>query len=125
MEMKEGLLGRRVSPEGRWLLAAGAIEVTGLAILGCAAYCIWLWPKPQPPVWQTFDVAITCWLYCSTYHPLWGALTLLLGGLTLVAGTMVWRRHPWANRLAAAVGVVTLPAGLLTILAVLFVRARS
>lgn len=120
------MLRRLLSPEGRRLLATGAVEAAGVVVLGCAAYCIWWWPKPEVPVWQSFDVAITCWLYCSTYHPLWAGLTLLLAALTLVTGVMIWRGHPWAGRLALIVGVATLPAGLLTILAAFLARpARS
>lgn len=111
------MIQRLLSPEGRKLLAVGAVEAAGVAILGCVAYCIWWWPRPEVPVWQTLDVAITCWLYCSTYHPLWAGVTLLLGALSLAAGAMMWREHRWASRLALILGLATLPAGLLTILA--------
>lgn len=89
--------------------------VAGLAVTGCAAYCIWLWRKPVVPTLAQPDIALTCWLYCGTYHPFWGAVALLSGGLLVVSGVLMARGHPTGPRLAMLAGVITLPVGLLAI----------
>jgi len=91
----------------RWLAAAPT-----LAMLGWTTYCRFFWPKLSPPTWNAPSYTLVCWLYCSSYVPLWSntayAVAALGGVATLLA---LWRsERAWAA--LVTFGVLAFPLGL-------------
>ncbi|GGL52874.1 hypothetical protein [Halocalculus aciditolerans] len=97
---------RRISPMA-WLVGLP----TG-AMFAWTTYCRFFWPKLHPPTWNAPSYTFVCWLYCSSYHPIWSDLAYAvatLGALSILLDT----RYRWATKYAITVfGVLSLPLGL-------------
>jgi hypothetical protein len=92
----------------RWLVGLPAA-----AMLGWTTYCRLFWPKLSPPTWNAPSYTLVCWLYCSSYDPLWSNLAYLVAGLGVVATGLAWRDDDDTTRYAlVAFGVLALPLGL-------------
>ncbi|HLC29558.1 MAG TPA: hypothetical protein VJM51_02105 [Dehalococcoidia bacterium] len=105
-----------------WVIPGLAL-LGGLPVLGCGMYCIG-WYTPDETSFLTPDLAITCWLYCSTLWPAFGALTLASGLAPVAAAFLFWRgNRSSAYLLALAGGMLTLPAGVLPMAAALMARS--
>lgn len=83
-----------------------------LAMVAWTTYCRFFWPKLQPPTWNAPSYTVVCWLYCSSYDPLWSNAAYLVAtlgiGATLLAASRT-RLSPYALGLF---GVLSLPLGL-------------
>lgn len=81
------------------------------AMFAWTTYCRFFWPKLHPPTWNAPSYTFVCWLYCSSYDPLWSNLAYAvatLGALSIVLGA----RYEWATKYGtAAFGVLSLPLG--------------
>lgn len=91
-----------------WLVGLPAVSMLALS-----TYCRWFWPKLQPPTWNAPSYTVVCWLYCSSYDPVWSTLALGIAGLGLVVALIGGiRRSGWATVGMAVFGVLSLPLGL-------------
>jgi len=81
------------------------------AMLGLTTYCRFFWPKLFPASWNAPSYTLVCWLYCSSYVPLWSNLAYAVAGFGVVAtGLALWHtdRAPYA---LVAFGVLAFPLG--------------
>jgi hypothetical protein len=90
-----------------WLVAAPTV-----AIVAWTTYCRVFWPKPDPATWNAPAYTVVCWVYCSTYEPLWNDLAYLVAGLGLVTAVLAHRRSRLTVVSEAAFGLLALPLGL-------------
>jgi hypothetical protein len=96
----------RLGPTG-WLAAAPTA-----AMLGWTTYCRFLWPKLHPPTWNAPSYTLVCWLYCSSYDPVWSNLAYAVAALGAVVSVLAYRRSGPAAFGLAAFGVLAFPLGL-------------
>jgi|GEM_PF-647086 len=99
-------VGRRLS-ETVWL--AG---LPTAAMLALTTYCRFFWPKLFPASWNAPSYTLVCWLYCSSYVPLWSNLAYAVAGFGVVATALaLWRseRAPYA---LVAFGILAFPLGI-------------
>lgn len=89
-----------------WLAAA---PVT--AMLAFTTYCRFFWPRPNPATWNAPSYTFVCWLYCSTYDPLWSNLAYAVALFGVAATALAFRESPRAKHALAAFGVLALPLG--------------
>lgn len=83
------------------------------AMLSWSSYCRWFWPKLHPATWNAPSYTVVCWLYCSTYDPVWSNLALGIAGFGLVvAGAAAIRRSGLSTAGLVAFGVLAFPLGL-------------
>lgn len=99
---------RRFGPGRPTLWLAG---LPAVAMLGWTTYCRFLWPKLYPPTWNAPSYTLACWLYCSSYDPVWSNLAYAIAGLGLVAATLSWRGGRSGAYGLAAFGVLSFPLG--------------
>lgn len=83
-----------------------------LAMFGWTAYCRFGWPKLEPASWNAPSYTFVCWLYCSTYEPIWSNLAFGVATLGLVAAFLSQRRVSHARFWLAAFGLLSMPLGL-------------
>ncbi|WP_436909814.1 hypothetical protein [Halosimplex marinum] len=95
----------RLSP-ATWLLGLPTV-----AMLALTTYCRFFWPKPDPATWNAPSYTFVCWLYCSTYDPLWSNLAYAVAGLGVVATIAAFRDAHRAVTAEALFGVLALPLG--------------
>lgn len=119
-------------------------SLNGAIVLGCAAYCMFLWHKPLQPTLRIVDAALVCWLYCGTLEIFWGVVAIGSGAMILfLAAAMIWidlkrssggkvdlsvpsgsfpgvRAERFLKVSLFLLGLLTFPAGLLTIGALIF-----
>ncbi|GAB7013508.1 hypothetical protein [Halolamina salina] len=82
------------------------------AMLGLTTYCRFFWPKLSPPTWNAPSYTLVCWLYCSSYEPLWSNAAYAVAGLGVVATAVAVRRWRADTLALAAFGVLAFPLGL-------------
>lgn len=92
---------------GLWL-----VWLPVLAMYGWTAYCRFGWPKLEPATWNAPSYTFICWLYCSTYNPIWSNLAFGVATLGLLAAAMIKRKTPGVQIILVAFGVFALPLGL-------------
>lgn len=91
------------------------VWLVGLPIVSMFAwttYCRFFWPKLYPPTWNAPSYTFACWLYCSSYDPLWNNVTYgvaLLGAITALGA---YRSNRLGDYGLAAFGILALPLGL-------------
>lgn len=90
-----------------WLVALPAT-----AMLGLTTYCRFFWPKLYPATWNAPSYTFVCWLYCSSYDPLWSNLAYGVALLGVVATVFAARKSTWSTFGLVAFGVLALPLGL-------------
>lgn len=90
-----------------WLLVLPA-----LAMVGLTTYCRFFWPKPTPATWNAPSYTFVCWLYCSSYDPIWSSLAYGVAIVGLVAAALLTRRDSLGVAVEALFGVLALPLGL-------------
>lgn len=90
-----------------WLLGLPA-----LAMVGLTTYCRFFWPKPNPATWNAPAYTFVCWLYCSTYDPVWSYLAYVFAAVGVVAVALLARRSSRAVAAEATFGLLALPLGL-------------
>lgn len=82
------------------------------AMFAWTTYCRFFWPKLHPPTWNAPSYTFVCWLYCSSYDPIWSNLAYavaILGALSIVLDI----RYRWVTTYGiVAFGVLALPLGL-------------
>ncbi|MDF9747272.1 hypothetical protein [Natrinema salsiterrestre] len=85
-----------------------------LAMIGWTTYCRFFWPKLQPPTWNAPSYTLVCWLYCSSYDPLWSNAAYAVAALGVVATLLAirQRRTRVTTSLLAGFGVLAFPLGL-------------
>jgi len=94
--------------ERLWLLLAAG----GLATISCATYCL-LFFRPASLTFLTPDVAILCWLFCSTLYPPFGLLAIAAAIGHLIGALLIWRGRSKIGAMATiTTGVAIAPAGL-------------
>ncbi|MHB9285926.1 hypothetical protein ACKVMT_02665 [Halobacteriales archaeon Cl-PHB] len=91
---------------GTWL-----VGLPTLAMLGWTTYCRFFWPKPSPATWNAPSYTLVCWLYCSTYDPLWSNLAYGVVAVGAVATLLVFRDSPRRVTVEAVFGVLAFPLG--------------
>jgi hypothetical protein len=96
----------RIGPRG-WLLTLPTISMFALT-----TYCRVFWPKPTPATWNAPSYTFVCWLYCSSYDPLWSNLAYAVASVGLVATALLARRDSLGVAVEALFGVLALPLGL-------------
>ncbi len=82
------------------------------AMLGWTTYCRFLWPKLSPPTWNAPSYTLVCWLYCSSYEPIWSNAAYAVAGVGVVATVVALRRWRADTLALAAFGVLAFPLGL-------------
>lgn len=100
--------GRRTTrSEATWLVALPA-----MAMLAWSSYCRWFWPKLHPATWNAPSYTVVCWLYCSSYDPVWSTLALGIATAGVLLAVLAVHRRGWASTLALGVfGVLAFPLG--------------
>lgn len=101
-------LYRRYGPERSTLLLAG---LPATAMFVWTTYCRFFWPKLYPPTWNAPSYTLACWLYCSSYDPLWSNLAYAIAGLGLGAYVLAERDSRPGTYGLAAFGVLSFPLG--------------
>jgi hypothetical protein len=83
-----------------------------LAMLAWTTYCRFLWPKLEPATWNAPSYTLVCWLYCSSYDPLWSNAAYLVAALGVGATAVAALRSKVAPYVLGLFGVLALPLGL-------------
>ena len=98
----------------RWRLGPGTwlLGLPTLTMLGLTTYCRFFWPKLAPATWNAPSYTFVCWLYCSTYDPLWSNLAYAVASVGVLAALVTFRDARRAVAAEAAFGVLALPLGL-------------
>lgn len=96
----------RTSPT-TWLVA-----LPTLAMFGWTTYCRFFWPKLYPPTWNAPSYTLVCWLYCSSYDPLWSNLAYGVVIIGIVATVLSARGSSATIYGLTVFGVLSLPLGL-------------
>jgi len=97
------------------LRASATLWLVGLptaSMLAWTTYCRFFWPKLHPPTWNAPSYTLVCWLYCSSYDPLWSNLAYAIAVIGVVATVFLARDSEWATAGLTAFGVLSLPLGL-------------
>lgn len=82
------------------------------AMVGWTTYCRFFWPKLHPPTWNAPSYTLVCWLYCSSYDPVWSNLAYAVATVGVVAAALASRDGGRARYAIGAFGVLALPLGL-------------
>jgi hypothetical protein len=82
------------------------------AMLALTTYCRFFWPKLDPATWNAPSYTLICWLYCSSYDPLWSNLAYGVATVGVVAVALASRRGQRARYAIGAFGLLALPLGL-------------
>lgn len=88
------------------------VGLPALAMIGWTTYCRFFWPKLEPATWNAPSYTLVCWLYCSSYDPLWSNAAYAVALLGLGATALVVRRHGLAPIALVGFGALSLPLGL-------------
>ena len=88
------------------------VTLPATAMLAWTTYCRFFWPKPHPPTWNAPSYTFVCWLYCSSYDPVWSNLAYAVAALGVVTAVLARRDGPIAAYALAAFGTLSLPLGL-------------
>ena len=91
----------------RWL-----IGYPTLAMLGWTTYCRFFWPKLEPATWNAPSYTLACWLYCSSYEPLWSNITYGIAGIGILGIFAAYFYTRQAKYLIGAFGVLAFPLGI-------------
>lgn len=83
-----------------------------LAMVGFTTYCRLFWPKLHPPTWNAPSYTLVCWLYCSTYDPLWSNLAYAIAGVGILATLLALQRRRATGYALLGFGLLALPLGL-------------
>jgi hypothetical protein len=83
-----------------------------VAMYAWTTYCRIGWPKPEPATWNAPSYTFVCWLYCSSYEPIWSNLAFGVATVGLVAAALYQRRSPSARWWLLAFGILALPLGI-------------
>lgn len=75
-------------------------------------YCRFFWPKLHPATWNAPSYTLVCWLYCSTYDPLWSNLAYSVVLLGAGAAILAYRSSSYAKHALFAFGILAVPLGL-------------
>lgn len=99
--------------------------VAAAVIAGCVAFCYFVGVRPAVPTLAGPDFALTCWLFCGTLKSGFAVVALISGLLT--AGVAIalkggleegrFANRPYRQWVTTLLGLVTLPIGLLLIVA--------
>ncbi|QLD89598.1 hypothetical protein HWV07_11375 [Natronomonas salina] len=100
---------RRVTKLGPTAWLAGLPVVS---MLTWTTYCRFFWPKLTPPSWNAPSYTFVCWLYCSTYDPLWSNLAYAIAIFGVVATILAYKNDRYGDFGLATFGVLALPLGL-------------
>jgi hypothetical protein len=82
-----------------------------LAMFGLTTYCRFFWPKLSPATWNAPSYTFVCWLYCSSYDPVWSNLAYAVatfGAIVVLLGARYGRGREYG---LAVFGVLSLPLG--------------
>lgn len=82
------------------------------AMFAWTTYCRFFWPKLYPPTWNAPSYTFFCWLYCSSYDPIWSNLAYIVaafGAFVVLFDTRYVRGTGYG---IAVFGVLALPLGL-------------
>jgi hypothetical protein len=88
------------------------VSLPTVAMVAWTTYCRFFWPKLHPPTWNAPAYTFVCWLYCSTYDPLWGTLAFAIAAVGAAAVLVSAWSGLDARYGIAAFGVLALPLGL-------------
>jgi hypothetical protein len=91
--------------------------VAAAVIVGCVAACYFVWQRPTVPTLAEPDFALTCWLFCGTLKPGFALIALMSGLLTAGAAIALKHGGTIGRWVTASLGLVTLPIGLLLVVA--------
>jgi hypothetical protein len=94
---------------------ASSFWLAGLPALSMfmwTTYCRFFWPKLDPPTWNAPSYTVVCWLYCSTYNPVWSNFAYLIVVLGTVSAVAAYRYNRLGDYGIATFGVLTFPLGL-------------
>jgi hypothetical protein len=110
-----------LAPYAHWLCWIG-----GVLLLGCISYCTTAWVPMGPPSFIMPDIGLICGVYCGTRIPIIGFFTILTGVIMLLSGVLLkLGKNKWGTRLAFITGVLTIPVGILPLIAVYLSRRES
>ncbi|WP_049981224.1 hypothetical protein [Halolamina rubra] len=98
----------------RWGVGATGwlVGLPAAAMLAWTTYCRFLWPKLQPPTWNAPSYTLVCWLYCSSYEPVWSNAAYAVAALGVGATGVAARRLRGDVAALAAFGILAFPLGL-------------
>ena len=82
------------------------------SMLAWTTYCRFLWPKLHPSSWNAPSYTFVCWLYCSSYEPVWSNAAYAVAGIGVVATAVAARRLRADTLALGAFGILALPLGL-------------
>ncbi len=91
--------------------------VAAAVIVGCVTACYFVWQRPAVPTLAEPDFALTCWLFCGTLKLGFALIALMSGLLTAGAAIALKRGGTIGRWITASLGLVTLPIGLLLVVA--------
>jgi len=91
----------------RWLIGYPI-----LAMLGWTTYCRFFWPKLEPATWNAPSYTLVCWLYCSSYEPMWSNITYGIAGIGIIGIFAAYFYTRQAKYLIGAFGVLAFPLGI-------------
>lgn len=91
--------------------------VAAAVIVGCVAACYFVWQRPAVPTLAEPDFALTCWLFCGTLKSGFAVLALISGLVMAGVAIALKRRLKFGRWITTSLGLVTLPIGLLLIVA--------
>ena len=94
---------------------------SGLLIGACLVYCA-VWWIPHPMTIADPDCSVTCWAYCATQSPFWGALTAVLAAGLFLGGILILLRKEQGLIASLVLGILTLPTGILAVVPFAFNR---
>jgi hypothetical protein len=105
------LAGYRRDVAGHLSSTAWLAGLPTVAMLGLTTYCRFFWPKLFPASWNAPSYTLVCWLYCSSYDPLWSNLAYAVAGFGIVATALAAWRSEYASHALVAFGVLAFPLG--------------
>lgn len=91
--------------------------VAAAVIVSCALLCYFVWQRPGVPTLAEPDFALTCWLFCGTLKSGFAVIAIGSGLLTAAVAIALKRGLDVGRWVTALLGLVTLPIGLLLIVA--------
>ena len=99
--------------------------VAAAVIVGCLTVCYFVWQRPAVPTLAEPDFALTCWLFCGTLKSGFAMLALISGLATVGVAIALKRGARLGRWVTTALGLATLPIGLLLIVEGRKQRAKS
>lgn len=110
-----------LAPYSHWLCWTG-----GALLLGCIGYCTSAWIPMGPPSIIMPDIGLICGVYCGTRIPIIGHFTIFTGVVMLISGLLLkLGKNKWGARLAFITGILTVPVGLLPLVAAYLARRKT